>query len=293
MLGKTVSDRMVDTILYIILVLFGLATLFPVYYVVVMSITTLTEVIEKGGFVFFPQTITFEAYERILTSGRLPRSLGITVFLSTVGTFLNLLCTALLAYPLAKKEMPGRNFILFAVVFTMLFGGGMIPMYLLVSSLNLTDTLWSLILPGLVSAFNMLIMKTYFENLPSELEESAKIDGCGDIRTLVVIIIPLSMPIIATMGLFYGINHWNTYIHAIMFISDRSLMPIQVVLRGMIIAANASGELGIGYSAEMADVPPQSVKMAAIVVSIIPIIAVYPFLQRFFIKGLLLGSIKG
>lgn len=292
-LHKTKFDRVFDAILYTILILFGLATLFPLYYVVVMSLTPFKEVIANGGFVLFPSSLTLEAYQQIFTSARIPRALGVTVFIAVVGTAMNLAVTMLLAYPMAKKEIPGRNLVLFMVVFTMLFSGGLIPLYLIVSSLGLTNTIWALILPTLVSAFNMLIMKTYFQNLPGELEESATVDGCGEFRTLIQIIIPLSMPIIATLGLFYGVQQWNTYFHAIMFITKSDLQPIQVVLRSMITTPNVGSELQIANQSRIQQLPPETIKMATIVVTIAPIIAIYPFLQKYFMRGFLLGSIKG
>lgn len=292
-LQKTKADRIVDIFFYIFLAGFGLATLFPLYYVIVMSLTPISEVMAKGGFVLWPEQVTLDAYKHILTSGRVPRAMGVTVFLATVGTFLNLVFTVLLAYPLSKPHIPMRNFFLFAIVFTMLFQGGLIPVYLVVTTLNLTNTLWALILPALISAFNLLIMKTYFQGLPSELEDAAKVDGCGDVYTLVRIILPLSMPIIATLGLFYGVNHWNTYFHAIMFITDEDLQPIQVVLRRMIQTSEVNSELGLVDASELDNLPPESIKMATVVVTIAPIIMIYPFLQKHFIKGFLLGSIKG
>lgn len=290
---KTTADRSVDLILYIILTLFGLATLFPIYYVIVMSVTPIDQVIKNGGFVLWPNSLTFEAYKQIFGSVRVPRSLGVTVIITVVGTTLNLFVTAILAYPLSKKQLPARNIMLFIVVFTMLFDGGLIPLYLIVSSLGLNDTLWALIIPTLVSAFNMLIMKTYFENLPEGLEEAARVDGCGELRTLFQIVLPLSMPIMATLGLFYAVHHWNTFFHAIMFITDKSLHPIQVVLRSMIQSSSVSGELELQGQNMHETLPPETVKMATVVVTILPIIIVYPFIQKHFMKGFLLGSVKG
>lgn len=292
-LKATKKDRIVDVFLITLLTVFGLATLFPLYYVVVMSLTPYVEVIKNGGFVMFPDSLTLDAYKQILTSARIPRALGVTIILAVGGTALNLLITILLAYPLAKKQIPGRNFFLFMIVFTMLFSGGLIPLYLIVSSLGLNNTLWALIIPSLVSAFNMLIMKTYFEALPAEMEEAARVDGCGEFRTLIQIILPLSMPILATLGLFYGINHWNTYFHAIMFITDKHLQPIQVVLRSMITTPNVGTELQLTNQQQVQRLPPEMVKMATVVVTILPIIMIYPFLQKHFIRGFLLGSIKG
>ncbi|MFD0714508.1 carbohydrate ABC transporter permease [Paenibacillus sp. GCM10027626] len=293
LLHKTKWDRVVDVMIYIVLGLFALSTLFPLYYVLVMSITPFSEVLKNGGFVVIPTKITFDAYSQIFSSPRIPQALKISVIITIVGTALNLLVTTLLAYPLSKKTMPGRNFILLGLVFTMLFSGGMIPTYLIVSGLGLTNTLGALIIPGLVSTFNMLIMKTYFENLPSEIEDAAHVDGCGDLATLARIILPLSMPIMATLGLFYGVGHWNTYFGGIMYLTDKSLYPIQVVLRNMIQTPNVSQELQIVNAAAINTLPPETVKMATVVVSILPVMLVYPFLQKYFIKGMLIGAVKG
>ncbi len=291
-LQKTKSDRIVDFFLYASMVLFGLATLFPLYYVVIMSITPITEVLRNGGFVILPETVTMEAYKFIFSSDRVPQALWITIQVTVYGTFLNLVVTMLLAYPLSKKALPGRNIVLMGIVFTMLFSGGLIPLYLVVRSVGLLNSIWALIIPGLVSSFNMLIMKTYFENLPAEIEEAAKVDGCSDLQTLYKIVLPLSLPMVATLGLFYGVGHWNAYFGGIMYLTDKSMMPIQVVLRNMIVSPSVSQELGV-TSQELQQLPPETVKMATVVVAILPILAVYPFLQKYFVKGMLIGSVKG
>ncbi|WNQ12309.1 carbohydrate ABC transporter permease [Paenibacillus aurantius] len=291
-LKKTKADRAVDTVLYSGLALFGLATLFPLYYVMVMSVTPIAEVLRNGGFVLWPDRITLDAYRYIFASDRIPDALSITVTVTLLGTLCNLVITSLLAYPLSKKYLPGRNAVLVSIVFTMLFSGGLIPLYLVVSATGLLNTIWALIIPGLVSSFNMLIMKSYFENLPAEVEEAAKVDGCSDLQTLLRIVLPLSMPIVATLGLFYGVNHWNAYFGGIMYLTDKSLMPIQVVLRSMILTPSVSQELGLNVQ-DLQQLPPETIKMAAVVVATLPILIVYPFLQKYFVKGMLLGSIKG
>ncbi|GIP39807.1 ABC transporter permease [Paenibacillus sp. J31TS4] len=291
-LKKSKADRVVDAVLYTTMALFSLSTLFPLYYVFIMSITPFAEVLRNGGFVIIPETLTWEAYKTIFGSPVVPQALKVTVIITVGGTFLNLLVTTLLAYPLSKKALPGRNIILMAIVFTMLFSGGLIPTYLVVRATGLTNTLWALMIPGLVSTFNMLIMKTYFQNLPEEVEEAARVDGSGDIQTLVRIILPLSLPIMATLGLFYGVTHWNAYFGGIMYLTDKSLMPIQVVLRNMIQTPSVSSELAVDASL-VQQLPPETIKMATVVVAILPILAVYPFLQKYFIKGMLIGAVKG
>ncbi|MDF2835896.1 MAG: transporter permease [Paenibacillus sp.] len=288
----TKSDRLVDALIYIVLALFALSTLFPLYFVFVMSVTPYTEVLRNGGFILWPSSFTFEAYKEIFGSNRIPDALQITVIITVAGTFLNLLVTSLLAYPLSKKSTPWRNGILLAIIFTLLFNGGLIPTYLVVRELGLYNTIWALFVPGMVSTFNFLIMKTYFESLPQEVEEAARVDGCGDIATLARIVLPLSAPIMATVGLFYGIGHWNEYFKGIMYVTERSLAPMQVVLRNMIQTPSISQELAVN-STNLAMLPPETIKMATVAVAILPIVIVYPFLQKYFLKGVMIGAIKG
>ncbi|MNI00295.1 L-arabinose transport system permease protein AraQ [compost metagenome] len=291
-LHKTKGDKVADAVIYTALALFALMTLFPLYYVAIVSVTPYIEVMKNGGFVIWPENFTLQAYKEIFGSARIPQALKITVFITAVGTTLNLVVTTLLAYPLAKKSVPGRNFILMAIVFTMIFSGGIIPLYIMVRSLGLYDSVWALVVPGMVSTFNLLIVKTYFENLPAEVEEAARVDGCGELGTLVRIVLPLSAPIMATIGLFYGVTHWNEYFKGIFYISDKTLMPMQVVLRSMIQSSNVSTEMSIN-SLALDLLPPETIKMAIVVVATLPLLVIYPFLQKYFVKGALLGSIKG
>jgi len=288
----TKTDRIVDGALYVFLGLFALSTLFPLYFVVVMSITPYTEVLRNGGFVVWPSSVTLEAYKQILASARIPDALRITLIVTIVATAINLIVTTLLAYPLSKKSTPGRNGILLAIVFTMLFNGGLIPTYMVIRELGLYNTIWAMIIPGTVSTFNFLIMKTYFEGLPQEVEEAARIDGCGELATLWRIVLPLSAPILATIGLFYGVGHWNEYFKGIMYVSDKDLAPIQVVLRNMIQTPSVSQELSLN-SSKLSQLPPETIKMATVTVAIMPIVLVYPFLQKYFTKGVMIGAIKG
>ncbi|RTE05751.1 carbohydrate ABC transporter permease [Paenibacillus whitsoniae] len=289
---KTKADKAADAVIYALLTLFALLALFPLYYVFIVSVTPYIEVMRNGGFVIWPEQFTLDAYKEIFGSPRIPQALKITVFITVVGTLLNMVVTTLLAYPLSKKFVPGRNFILMALVFTMMFSGGIIPLYIMVRSLGLYDTVWAMVIPGMVSTFNLLIVKTYFENLPAEVEEAAKVDGCGDLSTLFRIVLPLSAPIMATIGLFYGVTHWNEYFKGIFYLSDKSLMPMQVVLRSMIQSPNVSTELSLN-SLALDTLPPETIKMAVVVVATLPLMIIYPFLQKYFVKGALLGSVKG
>ncbi|PYI57315.1 carbohydrate ABC transporter permease [Paenibacillus flagellatus] len=289
---KTRSERVADAANYTVLALFALATLFPVYYVFIMSVTPYTEVLRNGGFIVLPAKMTLLAYQEIFSSERIPDTLLLTIKVTVIGTLLSLAVTTLLAYPLSKKSVPGRSAILMAIVFTMLFSGGIIPLYLVVRELGIYNTMWALIIPGAVSTFNFLIMKTYFEGLPQEVEEAARVDGCSDISTLIRIVLPLSAPILATVGLFYGVSYWNEYFKGIIYITDRELYPMQVVLRNMIQTPSVSQELSIN-SMQVAQLPPETVRMATVVVTILPVLVAYPFLQKYFIKGMLIGAIKG
>ncbi|MGO4499744.1 carbohydrate ABC transporter permease [Paenibacillus sp. 2RAB27] len=289
---KTKKDKVIDACIYTVLTVAALVTLFPLYYVIIVSLTPYIEVLKNGGFVIWPEHWTLQAYKEVFQSARIPQALKITVFITIVGTTLNLVVTTLLAYPLAKKSVPGRNFILMAIFFTMIFSGGIIPLYMVVRSIGLYDSVWALIVPGMVSTFNLLIVKTYFENLPVEVEEAARVDGCGELATLWRIVLPLSAPIMATIGLFYGVTHWNEYFKGIFYISDKTLMPMQVVLRSMIQTLNISTELSLN-SLVLDALPPETIKMAVVVVATLPMLIIYPFLQKYFVKGTMLGSIKG
>ncbi|MGZ9583407.1 carbohydrate ABC transporter permease [Paenibacillus marinisediminis] len=291
-IGRSIGDKFVDGIIITILSIFGLLTLFPILYVMIVSITPYSEVLAKGGFVIIPSQVTWDAYDTIFSSKVVPQALWTTVKITVIGTSLNLIISTMLAYPLSKKNLPGRNVVLLGIVFTMLFSGGIIPLYLTVKATGLMNTMWALIIPGLVSTFNLLIMKTYFEGLPSEVEEAAKVDGCGDMATLIRIILPMSMPIMATLALFYGVNHWNAYFPGIMYLNKPELYPLQVVLRNMIMSPSVSQELALPVN-ELNALPPETIKMATVVVAIIPVLIIYPFLQKYFVKGMLLGAVKG
>ncbi|RAV21531.1 carbohydrate ABC transporter permease [Paenibacillus contaminans] len=290
---KTINDRIVDVLMYTILTLIGLMTLFPMYYVIIMSITPLQETIRNGGFAFFPSEITFSAYKAIFASPRLPQSLKVTTIITVVGTILNLLFTLLLAYPLSRKQMPGRKLCLMLIVFTMIFNGGLIPTYLVVKEFGLLDSIWSLIVPGLITTFNLLIAKTFFENLSVEIQEAAKIDGCNDLQTLWLIVIPLSKAIIATLGLFYAVSHWNEFFAGIMYITNPKLYPLQVILRDMLQQPNLSVEMMNQVQGLESALPPFAIRMAMVVATTLPILFVYPFVQKYFTKGVMLGAVKG
>ncbi|WP_309119099.1 carbohydrate ABC transporter permease [Paenibacillus sp.] len=281
------KEKAYMTIVYAILTLLALCVVFPILYVVSVSLTPYSEVLKNGGFAIFPTKINFETYRTFLQDSTIPRAYQVTLFITVVGTLVNLIVTSLMAYPLSKKNMPLRNPILMLVVFTMLFSGGTIPTYLIVKETGLINSVWAMIIPSTVATFYLLIMKTFFENLPESLDEAAKIDGASELRILWQIVLPLSMPIMATVGLFYAVGHWNEFFAAIIYVSDNAKHPLQVILRGMLNQTELP-ELDFERI-----VPTESLQMAAVVLSTLPIIVVYPFIQKYFTQGALLGSVKG
>ncbi|GIP17467.1 protein LplC [Paenibacillus montaniterrae] len=283
---RGVEDRVINGIVYTILFLAGLVAVFPLLYVVSVSLTPLSVVHKSGSFPIIPREITFSAYRTIWEYSGMVQAFGVTAMVTIVGTLLNMIITILLAYPLSRKKLPGRSSFLMMILITMLFSGGMVPTYLIVKSLGLLNTYWSLILPGLVGSFNVLIVKSFFEQLPEEIFESAKMDGAGEFRILAQMTVPLSTSVIATIGLFYAVGHWNDFFQAIMYITDRSMFPLQVVVREILMQSQQLENFE-------ATTPAQTLKMAAVVMASLPVIVVYPFLQKYFTKGMLLGSIKG
>jgi putative aldouronate transport system permease protein len=289
--GRNLGSRLFDMANYTFLMLLGLLTVVPFLYMVLGSFAA-PEEYAKQGIVLIPTQFSLSAYTYIFSTDTIMRSLLNTVIITIAGTFINIVFTSLMAYPLSRKELLGRRPVMLLIIFSMLFSGGMIPTFLIVKALGLTNTLWSLLLPGAISAFNLIILKNFFQQMPEGLEESAKIDGCNDMMILFRIILPLSMPAIATFSLFYAVGHWNSFFSAILYINDTTKWPIQVLLRQVVIMS----EGGIGDSSQVNEaiaLPPQSLKMAVITVSTLPILIVYPFLQKHFAKGVLLGSVKG
>ncbi|CAH1226928.1 Lactose transport system permease protein LacG [Paenibacillus allorhizoplanae] len=290
---KTKTDRALDILLYTVLTMAGLVTLFPFYYVIIMSVTPIIEVLKNGGFVLMPSKFTLVAYKAIFQSALVPRALQITAIITIVGTACNLLVTTLLAYPLSKKWLPGRNIVLMMIVFTLIFTGGMIPTYLVVKQTGLLNSIWALIIPSVVSTFNLLIMKSFFESLSEEIQDAAKIDGCNDMQALYHIVLPLCKPILATLMLFYGVTHWNEFFNGIMYMSDPKNYPLQVVLRNMLQQPQISQELLALNPEARVELPPETLRMALVVVSTLPMLVIYPFIQKHFTKGMMLGAIKG
>lgn len=287
-LVRGIEDRIFDYIIYFFLALVGLSAIFPLLFVLSASLTPFGEVLKNGGYILIPKTLTFDAYKELLSQARIPKAFGVTVFITVVGTFINLILTTLMAYPLSRKKLPGRNFLLFIVVFTLLFNGGIVPTYLIVKGTGLINTIWAMIVPNAIWSFNVLIMKSFFENLPEDLFEAARIDGAKEFRILWQIVLPLSLPVMMTIGLFYMVGHWNEFFQAIMYVTDRTLQPLQVVVRDILLQNSDQLSANVDNM-----VPTVTMQMAAVIIASVPIILVYPFIQKHFTKGMLLGSIKG
>nr|WP_159887300.1 carbohydrate ABC transporter permease [Paenibacillus puerhi] len=288
---RSLSYIGVMAIIYVILVVASILALIPFVYVIAGSFATNDELLRRG-FILFPTQFSLDAYKYIFSSGSVLRSLLVTVYITVMGTLINIVFTSLMAYPLAHKNLFARRKLMLAIIFTMLFGGGMIPNFLIVKSLGMLDTYWSLLIPGAISTFNLIVLKNFFQNIPESLAESAKIDGANEFRILFSIVLPLSLPALATFSLFYAVGHWNTFFTAVMYINDSTKWPIQVLMRQIVILSQG----GAGDSSEIDPnvvIPQQAVKMAVIVVATLPILCVYPFLQKHFAKGVMLGSVKG
>jgi putative aldouronate transport system permease protein len=286
---KKFGSRLFDFVNILLLSLVAIVTLLPFLHVVMGSFTT-TEELARKPFVLFPTQFTLSSYRYILSTSTLFRALGVSIGITAVGTLISMALTSLMAYGLTRRNLIGRKTVNLMVVFTMLFHGGMIPSFLVVKNMGLIDNYMSMILPVSISAFNMIILRSFFQGLPDGLEESAKIDGCGDFGILFRIVLPLSLPALATISLFYAVNYWNSYFSAIMYMNDPHKWPIQVLLRQIVISASG---MAADTDNEFIKPPEQTIKMAVIVFSTIPILVVYPFLQKYFTKGALVGSVKG
>ena len=292
--NATVASRVFDVLNYLIVTLAAITTILPFIYIIGASFATEYEIATRPMF-FIPQDITVDAYRYIFSSNKILQGFGNSVFITVFGTAINLFFTVTMAYALSKSRLRGRNFFLNMVIFSMFFSGGMIPGYIVVANiLNLKNTYWAVLLPGAISAYNMMIVKNFFQGIPQELEESASIDGCTDIGVLWKIVLPLSLPVLATFGLFYAVGHWNAYFSAMIYMTGaKEKWPLQVLLRELIIMSNGTAGDMNNLDPEFVKPPEQSVKMAVIVVSTVPIMCVYPFLQKYFVKGVMVGALKG
>lgn len=270
--------------------LLALVMFFPIYYVFIASFTDSAEFLQKK-LVLFPEKWSFEAYHYLFSTKVFLRSVGNSAFLASVGTACSLAVTSSFAYTLSQRRMKGRRALLLLVLLTVLFSPGIIPHYMLVRQIGLMGSIWSLIIPALASGWNVLLMKGFFDSIPAELSESAAMDGCSAVRTWLQIILPLSMPAMAAFGLFYAVGYWNQFFTALIYLNDSQKWPIQVLLQNMLLSASNADLDAPGNYVQAP--PSEMLRMAAVMIAIVPILAVYPFLQKHFAKGAMVGSVKG
>lgn len=285
---KSAGERTFEIVNLLIMLFVLLATLYPFWYVIVSSVSTMGHLI-KNGFVLWPDGLHWEAYRQVFSNSLVPTAYRNTIIVTLGGTAISMVLTIMGAYVLSLKKLPGRTAITMFFVFTMLFGGGLVPTYLVVSGLGLIDTLWALILPGCISTYNMVLMRNFFQSVPDALYEAAEIDGENMVGYLVRILLPLSVASIATITLFYAVGYWNAYFGSLIYIRDRSLWPMQTVLRQVLMSSMESEF----YTDAKRSVATETLKNAMIVVSVVPILVVYPFIQKYFVKGVMVGSLKG
>ncbi len=278
-----------DAINYAALALISLVSLLPFVYVVIISLTDPATYVPLS-FYLIPKKLSLATYRYLLSTNSFMNSFRSTVFITAVGTTMNLLATFTMAYALTRTRVPGRRLIHAMVVVTLFFNAGIIPTYLVVRGIGLLNSYWSLILVSLTNAWSLIVVRSFFQSIPPDLENSARMDGCGDLTVFALIIIPLSMPAIAAFTLFFAVHHWNTYFDALIYISDTRKWTLQLLIKQLVIDADA---MGVGHSDSDTAPPQETMRMASIMLSMLPILAVYPFLQKHFAKGVLLGSIKG
>ncbi|WJH32695.1 carbohydrate ABC transporter permease [Paenibacillus sp. CC-CFT747] len=285
------GSRLFDGFNIVFMLILVFVMFYPLYYVFVVSVSDGGAVL-RGDVTFWPKGFTFSTYKLILEDPLIFRSYTNTIVYTVVGTIVNVCCTILCAYPLSKKDFYGRGFFTLMIVVTMFFGGGLIPSYLLVQKLGMVNTMWALIIPGAISAWNMIIMRTFFQGLPEEIFESAHMDGANELTVLLRIALPLSVPILATISMFYAVGHWNSFFPALIYLNEKVKYPIQIMLRNMVVMGDMTNQTQ-QLSGEFAGVTATNIKYAVIIIVVFPILLVYPFIQKYFIKGALIGSLKG
>lgn len=289
---ESLGDNILKTFVYTMVILLSLACLLPLLNVLASSFSSV-ESLNAGKVAFWPIGFNVDAYKTILENGQLMRSMLFSLRITFVYVVFTLVMTVLCAYPLSHKDLVGKNVIWPFILFTMYFGGGMIPHYILIRDLNMINTMWSLIIPGLISTYNMILMRSFFSSIPEALREAAIVDGANDATTLVRIILPLSKSMLATIALFYAVGRWNGVQDGMIYINDPSKYILQVRLKNIIISSTALTELMQEGQNNQTILQTQQVRSAALVFSLIPVMIVYPFLQKYFVKGVMIGSVKG
>lgn len=291
----TIGSKVFDAANIVFMVLLMIITLYPFLYVLFASLSEPLKLYSHTGLLLYPTGFSLKGYQFVLNYSSIWNGYAVTLFLATVGTACNLLASVLFAYVLSKKDSLLNSFFTFAAVFTMYFNGGMIPTYLIVKEVGLLDSIWSLIVPGLIGTYYVIIIRTALRNIPNEMIESAELDGAGEITVLVKILIPLVVPTIAAISLFIVVGYWNSWTSALLYIQDTKKYPLQMVLRSILINNDATATSGSGSSNRSGEDAATRLllKYATIIVSVIPIICIYPFLQKYFTKGVMIGAIKG
>ncbi|MFP4976847.1 carbohydrate ABC transporter permease [Paenibacillus sp. CN-4] len=292
MIKPTLGERIFDIVNVLIMLILIVLTLYPMLYILFSSLSEGNRLISFNGVLLWPQGFSLEGYKAVLSNSTIMQGFKNTLFILTIGLAINMTLTALGAYFLSREGVLLQKPIMFFIVFTMFFSGGLVPFFLIVKSYGLLNSLWSLILPTAVSTFNLIIMRTYFLSIPKELEESAFLDGAGHFTILFRIFIPLSMPVVAVLILYYGVGHWNSWFNAMIFLRDQDLFPIQLVVRNIILENDNANMIGTTTLIQSRDVA-ETLKYAAIIVTTAPILLLYPFLQKYFVKGVMVGALKG
>jgi putative aldouronate transport system permease protein len=277
---------------YVVLALIGLSCVLPMVHILALSLSD-PHAVMSGNVVFWPKGWTLKAYEQLILGTDIVNAFKNNVIITVVGTALSMFFTILAAYPLSRRDMYGRRIFTMAIVFTMLFTGGLIPNYLVIKSLGLVNTYGALWLPALVSAYNMLVLRTYFESQPIEMEEAARIDGCNEWRLMLRIILPLSMPVLAALTLFYAVGFWNQFMSVLIYMNDTKKYNMTVMVQQMIASQSLLREITSLQPEDIKNMTPETIKSAGVFVLIVPMLIIYPFLQKYFVKGVMIGAIKG
>ncbi|BFT72829.1 carbohydrate ABC transporter permease [Paenibacillus sp. P36] len=286
------SERSLIFVFYVLLTIAGLACLFPLIHIVSLSISD-THAVASGWVSLYPIGFSLESYKQLLMGTPIVNAFLNSIQITAVGVVLSMVFTILAAYPLTRTYFYGRKLYTFAIVFTLLFGGGLIPTYLTVKELGLLNTYWALWLPGLVSTFNLLVLRSFMENIPSELDDAARIDGCGDWMYLSKIVLPLSMPVLTTLALFYGVGYWNSFFSVLIYMNETTKYNLSVLVQQMIQSQTMLAQMNSSDAADQIRLTPEEINSAAIMVMVLPIMVVYPFLQKHFVKGVMIGAVKG
>lgn len=275
---------------FVVLSVVAVITMYPFLYVLAASLSDQL-FIQQGRIGIIPMGLQFEAYRRVLEFPMLARSYLNTVTYTVVGTAISLVLTICASYPLSRRDLPGRNVLTAFVLLPMLFSGGLIPTFLVVNALGMRDTIWAIVIPSAIASFYVFVQRTFFEQIPAELEDAAKIDGCSYLQTLIRIILPLSVPSLVTIGLFYAVNEWNSFFPAMIYLNDEAKFPVQILLRDIVIQNQTDQVMVDVYDDK--NLISESIKYATLVVATLPILVVYPFIQKYFVQGSMIGSVKG